>query len=51
MNNIISKKVQFNDNVTIYYYTYTHPFYKLIYLKNKILKFLHLNKSTQKNKI
>lgn len=46
----MSKKVQFNDNVTIYYYTYTHPFYKLIYLKNKVLKLLHLNKFIQKIK-
>lgn len=49
MNDKISKKVQFNDSVTIYYYTYTHPYYKLIYIKNKILKFLHFNKFTQKN--
>ena len=37
-----SKKVQFNDSVTVYYYTYIHtyPFSKLISFKNKFLKFL-----------
>lgn len=37
----LSKKVKFNDNVIIHHYTYTHPFYKLIYIKNKILKLLN----------